>query len=74
MEIFAIQVGRLCNPALVVMVQSSNLRHLNHRPKPGILDGSRRRCILLQRAVTATTIPHLSDGPINPLIPQAVSL
>jgi len=33
MEIFAIQTGRLCSPALVVVVQSSNLRHLNHLPR-----------------------------------------
>ena len=49
MEISAIKTGRLCSPAFVVVVQSSNLRNLNHRPKVGILDGSRRRCVLLQR-------------------------
>jgi len=36
------------SPAFVVVVQSSNLRNLNHRPKVGILDGSRRGCVLLQ--------------------------
>ena len=33
------QAGRLCSPAFVVVVQSSNLRYFDHRPKVGILDG-----------------------------------